>query len=46
MAPEVVLGLPYYEKADIFSLGCCMYEVGAPQTLHASAPCALSLLCP
>jgi len=27
MAPEVVLKKPYNEKADIFSLGCCMFEV-------------------
>ncbi len=27
MAPEVVLKQPYNEKADIFSLGCCMVEV-------------------
>ena len=27
MAPEVVLKQPYNEKADIFSLGCCMFEV-------------------
>ena len=27
MAPEVVLGRDYNEKADIFSLGVVMYEV-------------------
>lgn len=27
MAPEVVMGQPYYEKADIFSLGCIIFEV-------------------
>ncbi len=27
MAPEVVLSQPYNEKADIFSLGCCLFEV-------------------
>ena len=27
MAPEVVLKQPYNEKADIFSLGCCLFEV-------------------
>ena len=26
MAPEVTLKQPYNEKADIFSLGCCMFE--------------------
>lgn len=29
MAPEVLLGLTYNDKADIFSLGCCMYELFA-----------------
>ena len=28
MAPEVVLNEPYDEKADIFSMGCCFFEVG------------------
>jgi serine/threonine protein kinase len=28
MAPEVVLNEPYDEKADIFSMGCCLFEVG------------------
>ena len=28
MAPEVVLSQPYDEKVDIFSLGCCLFEVG------------------
>jgi len=28
MAPEVTLLQPYNEKADIFSLGCCIVEVG------------------
>ena len=27
MAPEVMLGRPYNEKADIFSLACCITEV-------------------
>ena len=27
MAPEVVLGRDYNEKADIFSLGVVMYEI-------------------
>jgi serine/threonine protein kinase len=40
MAPEVVLKQPYNEKADIFSLGCCIYEVsvlsGTPHG-HAEA---------
>ena len=27
MAPEVVLSQPYDEKVDIFSLGCCLFEV-------------------
>ena len=35
MAPEVVLGQPYYEKADIFSLGCCLSEV--PLSLQLAA---------
>jgi dual specificity tyrosine-phosphorylation-regulated kinase 1 len=31
-APEVVLGLPYDNKIDVFSLGCVLYELstGAP----------------
>ncbi len=28
MAPEVMLARPYNEKADIFSLACCITEVG------------------
>ena len=27
MAPEVMLRRPYNEKADIFSLACCITEV-------------------
>ena len=29
MAPEVMLARPYNEKADIFSLACCITEVSA-----------------
>ena len=29
MAPEVTLKQPYNEKADIFSLACCIVEVGS-----------------
>ena len=36
MAPEVVLSQPYDEKVDIFSLGCCLFEVQ-----RASWPCLL-----
>jgi len=36
MAPEVIRGEPYDEKADIWSLGCLMYELltGAPFYRH------------
>ncbi len=35
MAPEVMLRRPYNEKADIFSLACCIVEVSdALQVLH------------
>lgn len=27
MAPEVLRGDKYNEKADIFSIGCCMYNI-------------------
>ena len=32
MAPEVVLNEPYDEKADIFSMGCCFFEVWCSQS--------------
>lgn len=27
MAPEIIMGEKYNEKADIFSLGCCMFDI-------------------
>ena len=42
MAPEVVLKQPYNEKADIFSLGCCMIEVrGSGARCLDERPCRL-----
>jgi len=48
MAPEVMLARPYNEKADIFSLACCITEVSAsvPASAHAArimAPRSLAL---
>ena len=50
MAPEVVLNEPYDEKADIFSMGCCYFEVrclpSTPSTWlcnQASAPVVHSI---
>lgn len=39
MAPEVMLRQPYNEKADIFSLACCITEVS---TICAPPPCVFS----
>ena len=36
MAPEVVLSQPYDEKADIFSLGCCLFEVRVTVSVMAA----------
>ena len=27
MSPEIVVGLPYTQKTDIWSLGCVLYEM-------------------
>ncbi len=46
MAPEVVLKQPYNEKADIFSLSCCMLEVrcSRPHSLLGSCPSPVKLV--
>ncbi len=37
-APEVILGLPYDQKVDVWSLGCILAELSSGQVLFQVSP--------
>ncbi len=43
-APEVILGLPYDQKVDIWSLGCILAELLTGTVLFQVRPCCASAL--
>ncbi|CAE8584426.1 unnamed protein product, partial [Polarella glacialis] len=44
VAPEIFEGVPYDEKADIYSFGVCMYELMHGRTPYADVKTVVGLV--